>query len=134
MNHGFLKTLAEKGWAQNPDGTWSRRPVAGVAPKVAQPIKVRALDGRPSAQGGRTAGLGGRPGRGSIGRWQVDLVAFTRRPLDDDNLIGGMKPLRDAIAATIGVDDGDPAVRFVVHQLPAGSGPEGTTVKITYLP
>lgn len=78
--------------------------------------------------------MGGRARPIARGRVQVDLVAFVRRPLDDDNLTAGMKPLRDAVASTLGVDDGDPRIRFVVHQIPAGAGPEGTCIRITLLP
>lgn len=37
--------------------------------------------------------------------------------MDDDNLAGGCKPLRDAIAESLGVDDGDPRVEWEVEQV-----------------
>ena len=34
----------------------------------------------------------------------VSLIAWRRRPLDDDNNVGSLKPLRDAIAQSLGVE------------------------------
>ena len=59
----------------------------------------------------------------------VSLVVFRRTALDDDNLAGGLKWLRDAIARSLGIDDGDRRVRFEYAQL-ATTGREGTAVKI----
>ena len=48
----------------------------------------------------------------------VSLVVFRRRELDDDNLVGGCKALRDAIAASLEIDDGDTArIRFEYAQV-----------------
>jgi hypothetical protein len=48
------------------------------------------------------------------------VVAFTRvgpRPLDDDNLAGAFKHVRDAVAEHFGIDDGDTArIRFTYAQ------------------
>jgi hypothetical protein len=60
-------------------------------------------------------------------------VAFRRRALDDDNLTGGLKPLRDAVAQSLGLDDGDPSLKFTVHQC-VGRGPEGVLVRISDSP
>ena len=60
-------------------------------------------------------------------------MAFRHRALDDDNLTGGLKPLRDTIASTLGLDDGDPGLRFTVHQC-IGQGPEGVLVRISQIP
>ena len=60
-------------------------------------------------------------------------MAFRHRALDDDNLTGGLKPLRDAIATTLGLDDGDPRLKFTVHQC-VGRGPEGVLVRISDSP
>lgn len=62
-------------------------------------------------------------------RLVVSLVVFRRTPVDDDNLSGGLKWLRDAIARSLGIDDGDRRVRFEYAQL-ATTGREGTAVKI----
>jgi hypothetical protein len=50
-------------------------------------------------------------GRGPFPAWRpgmtIHLYSFRKRRLDHDNLVGGMKPLRDSIARMIGVDDAD---------------------------
>ena len=50
--------------------------------------------------------------------WRL-LVSFTRmatRLLDDDNLVGGCKASRDAVAAWLGIDDRDPRVTWGYDQ------------------
>ena len=42
----------------------------------------------------------------SAGKVRVLLVRMSPRKLDDDNLRGAMKAVRDAIAAWVGIDDG----------------------------
>jgi hypothetical protein len=59
----------------------------------------------------------------------VSLVVFLRIALDDDNLSGGLKWLRDAIARSLGIDDGDRRIKFECAQA-ITSGREGTVVKI----
>lgn len=46
----------------------------------------------------------------------VTLTRIGPRPLDDDNLIGGFKGLRDGIADRLGVADNDPRVRWAYRQ------------------
>lgn len=57
------------------------------------------------------AGQGPRPQRvgGSVGPiFRVHFVTFLNRlSSDGDNRVPGLKPLRDAIAASLGVDDND---------------------------
>ena len=45
------------------------------------------------------------------------MTVHGRRRLDDDNLAGALKPLRDAIAASAGLDDGDPRIRWQCGQV-----------------
>lgn len=49
--------------------------------------------------------------------------------LDSDNLAGGMKHLRDAIAATLGMDDGDSRLRWCYGQVQTHGG-EGVMVSV----
>lgn len=42
----------------------------------------------------------------------VTLTRISARGLDDDNLRGALKAIRDEVAAWIGVDDRDPRVRW----------------------
>lgn len=67
------------------------------------------------------------------GRVVVSLVALRRRLMDDDNFIGSCKWLRDAIAATLGIDDGDPRIRFEYAQCRT-DGQTGVLVKIEFKP
>jgi hypothetical protein len=52
---------------------------------------------------------GCRPGLPAV----VTLTRFYRSlPLDDDNLRGALKSVRDGVADYFGVDDGDPRIRW----------------------
>ena len=87
-----------------------------VSPAVAQPL------GRPSPPA--HAGQGRRPRR-----LVVSLIGLRRRPLDDDNYNGACKHLRDAIAASLGIDDGDKRICWQYQQLQT-RGREGVLVRI----
>ena len=52
----------------------------------------------------------------------VTLVRIAPRRMDDDNLAGSMKAVRDEVAACLGIDDGDPGVTWV-YQQEKGLGP-----------
>lgn len=56
------------------------------------------------------------------------MIAMRKRVLDDDNLTGGFKALRDAIARSLGVDDGDNRIRWECRQV--RSETTGTVVVI----
>ena len=62
-------------------------------------------------------------------RLVVSLIGLRRRTLDDDNFNGACKHLRDAIAASLGIDDGDPRIRWQYQQLQT-TGREGVLVHI----
>lgn len=55
------------------------------------------------------------PKPGGQVRVVVRLIAVGGRPRDDDNATGGYKGLRDIIAASLGIDDGNPRIQFKVH-------------------
>ena len=61
--------------------------------------------------------------------YRISLIAMLRRTLDSDNLVGSQKPLRDAIAATLGLDDADPRLNWEYAQVKT-TGQEGVIVKI----
>jgi hypothetical protein len=85
----------------------------GSAPSCAQDARRRV--------GGR-AGVSRQP--------TVTLVVHRRRLLPDhDNLVGGCKHLRDAIADWLGLDDADANVNWEYAQV-ATAGPEGVAVAI----
>ena len=60
----------------------------------------------------------------------VVMVRLGGKPMDDDNLGGAFKALRDALAELLGVDDGDPRVRWRPRQSP---GP-ARSVRISITP
>jgi hypothetical protein len=62
----------------------------------------------------------------------VSLTVHCHRELDSDNLQGACKPLRDAIASTLRLDDGDPCLRWEYTQIQT-RGSEGVVVKIENL-
>lgn len=99
---------------------WRRNPGLGVG-------GVRGAEPQCAGQGA-VAGADGAKKSGARGV-VVSLVCFRRRALDDDNLIGGCKALRDAIAGSLGIDDGDKRIRFEYSQQ-VTSGPVGTAVRI----
>lgn len=68
-------------------------------------------------------------GKGSVAV-VVTIVRCGAKTLDDDNLRTGAKPLRDAIATTLGIDDGDPRVKWEYGQVAGTEGQQGTIVRI----
>ncbi len=62
----------------------------------------------------------------------ITLVASRRREIDDDNNVASLKPLRDAIACNLSIDDGDERVRWEYGQLET-KGTEGVIVKMEAL-
>jgi hypothetical protein len=63
---------------------------------------------------------------------EVCLIALRKGELDDDNLVGSFKPLRDLIAAQLGVDDGDKRIRWRYGQCQTRGRPE-TLVRMELL-
>lgn len=59
----------------------------------------------------------------------VSLLTLRRRLLDDDNSVGALKPLRDAISANLGIDDGDKRIKWQYGQH-LTTGQEGVIVRI----
>jgi hypothetical protein len=59
----------------------------------------------------------------------VTLIRCGAKPLDDDNLTACFKALRDSVAASFGVADNDPRVKWCYGQCP-GPGAKGSIVKI----
>lgn len=62
-------------------------------------------------------------------RYRVTLVSFRRRLLDGDNLEGGFKAVRDAVASKLGVDDNEQFVDWEYAQVKT-RGIQGTIIKI----
>lgn len=62
----------------------------------------------------------------------VSLIRCGNKTLDSDNLLGALKALRDTIARTLGVDDGDERVRWCYGQART-EGRKGVIVKLELL-
>jgi hypothetical protein len=96
--------------------------VGQLEPKKRKQNKVAALESRPPRVQRGMEGVG-------------ILVTFhnhRKHIIDDDNLIGGLKHLRDAVAKSLGVDDGDPVIKFQYNQTET-RGREGVIVHIERL-
>lgn len=117
-----LKTLDAKLRAriEQADREQNVRPVAGLS--AAQRKQNDVV--KPSA-GDADENRGAR-------RVVVSFVCFRARACDDDNLQFGCKWLRDAIATSLGIDDGDKRFRWQYGQLQT-NGPEGVSVTIHIL-
>lgn len=87
--------------------------------EVAQPASSPPLDGCSAQRQGRKSKLAVR----------VTLVTLRRRVCDDDNDASALKPVRDAIARSIGLDDGDPRIKFE-YGAARTDGQTGVMVKI----
>jgi hypothetical protein len=84
---------------------------------------------QPKPDGRRNLAPAYAPQKGRARSVVVSLVGCRRRKLDDDNFVGACKHLRDAIAASLGLDDGDPCLRWEYSQHET-RGAEGIMVKI----
>lgn len=126
MNPHVLKVtgrtlpLSKATLARNPQLFSGGGALGPMAPAERKHNPASALVGqRPDQQ----SGAGGLAVR-------VDLVGCRARKLDDDNFTAGCKPLRDAIANTLGLDDGDTRIAWRYSQI-VTDGPEGVLVIIS---
>lgn len=60
----------------------------------------------------------------------VKLTRIGPKRMDDDNWINGAKGVRDAIARRLGVDDGDPRIKFEYEQIAIGERSHNLLVEI----
>jgi len=96
--------------------------VGGLATPKPEPDQVRALDRKSSA-------LKRRKGSVVI---ICTFLTFVSRRVDSDNFGSGpIKPLRDAIAKSIGVDDGDSRLKFEYSEPIFTRGATGVQVLIS---
>lgn len=95
--------------------------VGAVGAARSERNKVSALDGR---------GKERRQRKGSMEPCcRVLLISCRHRELDDDSNCYSLKPLRDAIAASFGIDDADARIRFEYGQV-ITKGEQGVIVRI----
>jgi len=95
------------------------RVVGGLLPTKPKPEPLPALD-RKAQNRGRS--------KGSV-VVRVTIIRCGSRLLDDDNLCFAYKPLRDSIATSLGIDDGDKRISFEYGQCET-KGKRGTIVKL----
>lgn len=98
------------------------QPVGGLASSQPQRAAARPLDRGGPEQPCRADGV----------EWIVTFLQCRKGILDDDNAVASLKPLRDAVARTIGLDDGDKRIRFQYAQAQT-SGRKGVSVVIEHL-
>lgn len=106
--------------------------VRKLNPELFGPRKVEAQKPKPTPA---PALVGSKP-ESKIGNPGVafccHFIAMRHRLLDDDNNVTSFKPLRDAIAATLGIDDRDKRVTWKCDQC-LTAGEEEVLVRIETL-
>lgn len=81
---------------------------------------------------GCLAGINLEPGRGGACPVVVDFVRYSRRTLDDDNLINAFKPARDEVARCLGLkNDANPAVLWTCQQQPLNWNREAWRLEVS---
>lgn len=133
------ESLLRAGWRQAPDGSLDspnlhRDAGRGLCAPEFERHAQHSDEGtvRDEAGGSGCVVGGGESVPGIAGRFKritVSIIVLCRRRRDDDNLAGGCKHLRDAIAKTLGVDDGDDRVRWQYGHMET-RGKVGTLVRI----
>lgn len=96
--------------------------LGGVAASQPKPIALRTLEQIIQKR---------QKGKGGV-EIVVSLITCRSRETDDDGNVAALKPLRDAIAASIGIDDGDKRIRFEYGQIET-RGEQGVIVKVKQL-
>jgi hypothetical protein len=98
----------------------AHKPVGRMDDPQRQQREVPPLVNRPRARSGRKS-------RVVI---VVEIISIRRGRCDEDNIISGAKPLRDAIARSLAVDDGDRRIEWEYRTIQTRGHP-GTQVLIT---
>jgi hypothetical protein len=118
------RNLLARGWTRTAEGGWNapgRCSVLGtLETNGPKPAKARPLDDRPEKHQGGKEGVAIR----------ITCVALRRRLLDGHDAVAfSMKPLTDAIARSLRMDDADPRLSWEYSQLRT-DGEQGVMVKI----
>jgi hypothetical protein len=98
--------------------------LGGLVPTEPQQDNRKTLAAKSQTSTGRPRSMGKR--RPFL---RVGLIRISRGTLDSDNLRGSLKPLRDAIAASLCEDDNDRNIRWDYGQLES-TGKPGVIVKM----
>lgn len=122
-----LDDLKAKGFVQNADGSWSKPgaavPLDTLEAHSAEQTAPSALDTRPQKRS---------RSKSSVAICRIRLTTFRKRLLDEDAISFATKPLRDLIAADLGIDDADPRVKWEWSQVET-RGVEGVVVTVEAL-
>lgn len=94
--------------------------VGGLANPVRKQHSIQTLDGRQTIQPRLKTGVA----------VIVTIVSFRSKEIDDDNLTSGAKCLRDCIARSLALDDGDKRIKWEYDQV-ITKGKPGTQVSLT---
>lgn len=100
---------------------------------VNEPKQQRALERQTSPNQSRNQSMGRSRGRKSERILRITLLRFGKTEWDSDNLIAGLKPLRDTVAqwffgGTRGQHDGDKKIEWIYGQVKT-TGQRGVLVK-----
>lgn len=112
--------LRQKGYIRQQDGSWSK-PAAVVGLEAGKPKPTPA-----KALASDTPKQARSKGRMAI---VISLISCRHRMLDDDNDVGSKKVLRDVVAESLQLDDGDKRIRWQYSQCET-RGREGVIVRI----
>lgn len=131
-SHRFTEADIEQlGYAKTESGEWVRKDSRLAA--VSEPKSKR----RARRSIAKTLEDEAR-GKGSLGEQKrrpvVTITSFRIATLDDDNLRGGLKTLRDCIAAGLDLDDAESIVEWRYHQVKVGSRFEQGTLCVINQP
>lgn len=110
----------------NPE-VFGGNPVAPIQESVKKRARRRTIEETLAAQEGAKRSLEQRSSVKPV----VTIIGFRVRTLDDDNFSGGLKALRDSIAAFLGLDDHHSQIKWRYYQVEVEhKHEEGTCVKI----
>jgi len=127
MNRESLKAA---GYIEVAPGEWRKpskpHPLARLPDSQPQQNPVSANAGAVCGQARRAGGVAG----GVLSpQLCITITSLRKKMLDSDNLSGGAKSLRDAIAVSLNLDDADSVIEWKYQQL-VTQGPVGTLVQI----
>ena len=115
MKTGDLSNASESFKKRNPH----LYGLGGLEAGQPEPASIQTLAGKPSEH---------EQSEGCV-EVCITFITLRARQLDSDNNVASIKPLRDAVCDSLGVDDADPRLTFNYHQIKT-SGREGVIVHL----
>lgn len=111
--------LIAKGYVKQLDGSYQRPVVRSLVANQGERTPVQPLVQSVQKR---------QKGKGAV-EVLVSLITCRARETDDDNNIAELKPLRDAVAAELGIDDADRRIKFQYAQCET-RGETGVVIRI----